>query len=217
MYIDVIEDMDAFSQLRENWDEVYDADPHATLFLSWNWLFPWLENLTTPWIVLAAKESGSASRYVVFFPLRLDTRIDGTGRLFNDLRMAGSNAADYTGLISIVEFEADAITAFAQQIKRMNWADLVLNNFCGSDVRSVNSYPASLSQSSQSARRIASTRSIRSTTRFVHMWICRKSGTRILKPSVPTRGRSCAACCVRSIPTASIALLTRPGKRWRPT
>ena len=36
MYIDVIEDMDAFSQLRENWDEVYDADPHATLFLSWN-------------------------------------------------------------------------------------------------------------------------------------------------------------------------------------
>lgn len=40
MYIDVIEDMDAFSQLRENWDEHYDADPHATLFLSWNWLFP---------------------------------------------------------------------------------------------------------------------------------------------------------------------------------
>jgi hypothetical protein len=66
MYIDVIEHMDAFSQLRENWDEVYDADPHATLFLSWNWLFPWLENLTTRWIVLAAKESGSASRYVAF-------------------------------------------------------------------------------------------------------------------------------------------------------
>ncbi|OPH82368.1 GNAT family N-acetyltransferase [Nitrobacter vulgaris] len=135
MYIDVIEDMDAFSQLRENWDEVYDADPHATLYLSWNWLFPWLENLNTPWVVLAAKESGSASRYVAFFPLRLDTRIDGTGRLFNDLRMAGSHAADYTGLISIPESEADAIVAFAQQIKRMNWADLVLDNFCGSDVR----------------------------------------------------------------------------------
>jgi hypothetical protein len=25
--------------------------------------------------------------------------------------------------------------AFAQQIKRMNWADLVLDNFCGSDAR----------------------------------------------------------------------------------
>ncbi len=49
--------------------------------------------------------------------------------------MAGSHAADYTGLISIPEFEADAITAFAQRIKRMNWADLVLDNFCGSDVR----------------------------------------------------------------------------------
>jgi CelD/BcsL family acetyltransferase involved in cellulose biosynthesis len=135
MYIDVIEDMDAFSQLRENWDEVYGADPHATLFLSWNWLFPWLENLSTPWIVLAAKDSGSAARYVAFFPLQLSTRIDGAGRLANDLKMAGSQAADYTGLISIPECEADVIVAFAQQIKRMHWADLVLDNFCGSDVR----------------------------------------------------------------------------------
>lgn len=135
MHTDVIEDMETFNRLRENWDEVYDADPHATLFLSWNWLSSWLEDLSTPWIVLAAKEYGSAARYVAFFPLRFDTRVDGAGRFSNDLKMAGSNAADYTGLISIPESETDAITAFAQKIKRMNWADFVLSNFSGPDVR----------------------------------------------------------------------------------
>lgn len=135
MHIDVIEDMDTFNRLRENWDEVYDADPHATLFLSWNWLFAWLEKLSTPWIVLAAKENGSDAHYVAFFPLRIDTRIDEEGRLFNDLRMAGSHAADYCGLISFPRSEADAISAFAQQIKRMSWTDFVLGNFCGSDDR----------------------------------------------------------------------------------
>lgn len=135
MHIDLIEDMDTFNRLRENWDEVYDADPHATLFLSWNWLFAWLGNLSTPWIVLAAKESGSDARHLAFFPLRIDTRIDGEGRFSNDLTMAGSHAADYCGLISIPEFEAKAITAFARQIMRMNWTCFVLNNFSGSDAR----------------------------------------------------------------------------------
>lgn len=135
MHIDLIEDMDTFSRLRENWDEVYDSDPYATLFLSWTWLLSWLEKLSTPWIVLAAKRSGSDAHYVAFFPLRIDTRIDGEGRLSNDLRMAGSHAADYCGLISIPDFESDAITAFAQQIKRLNWTDFVLGNFSGSDAR----------------------------------------------------------------------------------
>lgn len=135
MHIDVIEDMDTFNRLKDNWHQVYDADPHATLFLSWTWLSGWLANLASPWIILAARDSESAARYLAFFPLRLDVRIDKSGRLSNDLRMAGSYAADYAGFISRPEAEADVIPAFARHIKRMNWACLFIDNFTGPEAR----------------------------------------------------------------------------------
>jgi tetratricopeptide (TPR) repeat protein len=135
MHIDVIEDIDTFNGLRDNWQEVYDADPHATLFLSWAWLSGWLADLASPWIILAARDSNSASRYLAFFPLRLEVRVDKSGRLSNDLKMAGSYAADYAGLISVPEAEADAIPAFARHIKRMNWACLLIDNFTGPEAR----------------------------------------------------------------------------------
>jgi hypothetical protein len=74
--IDTIETLDAFIQLEANWHSVYDADADAQLFLSWSWLSGWLRQISSPWVILAAKEGGEDSPYVAFLPLRIRLKSD---------------------------------------------------------------------------------------------------------------------------------------------
>ena len=70
MHIQLVEGWDDFNQLRSEWDAVYEADPEAHLFLSWQWLADWLTVNRTPWFVLAAKLDEAATGYVGFLPMR---------------------------------------------------------------------------------------------------------------------------------------------------
>jgi hypothetical protein len=137
MYIDVIENFQTFTQIRKNWDAVYEADPEAQFFLSWIWLSGWLKGVDTKsqWFILAAKPDGDAPAYVAFFPLRLRFKSTKAGRQYNEITMAGNRKADYTGLICIPAFQDQAIPAFARYIKQLNWAILNLEFFCASDER----------------------------------------------------------------------------------
>lgn len=136
MRIDVIDTVDAFFRLKDDWNAVYDTDPDAQLFLSWDWLAGWLPHLASPWLVLAARDDRtSAAPYVAFFPLRIEVKADRTGHLTNELKMGGSYAADYTGLIARPDVEARAIAAFARHIKQMRWATFNIDNFRGSALR----------------------------------------------------------------------------------
>ncbi|MEW6644578.1 MAG: GNAT family N-acetyltransferase [Pseudomonadota bacterium] len=136
MRIDVIDNMATFVRLKDNWNAVYDADPDAQLFLSWEWLAGWLPSLATPWVVLAARDDRPEDApYAAFFPLRFEVKADAAGHLTNELKMAGSYAADYTGLIARPEAEARAIAAFARHIKQMHWATFNVDNFRGSALR----------------------------------------------------------------------------------
>jgi hypothetical protein len=131
--------------------------------------------------------------------------------------MAGSNVADYTGLISIPESEADAITAFAQQIKRMNWADLVLNNFCGSDVR----FSKLVSCFSQSKFTISQTDRVSEVDQIDNSlcpYVDLPEEWDAYLETISSNTRQKLRRLLRAVvPTANIALLTRPRKRWRPT
>jgi hypothetical protein len=135
MQIDVISDMQTLSSLQDNWDGVYEGDPEAQFFLSSVWLFKRLERLDSPWFVLAAKPNGDSTTYVAFFPLRLRLKMRNDGEFYNEITMAGTPAADYTGFICTPDCQHDAIRAFANHLRTLNWADLNLTNLLASDQR----------------------------------------------------------------------------------
>ncbi|WFU15364.1 GNAT family N-acetyltransferase [Bradyrhizobium sp. CB3481] len=127
--------MPQLARLEDDWNAVYDADDDAQIFLSWKWLSGWLSSIPGPWFILAAKERDAAELpYVAFFPLRLQTTFEKSEVLGN-LRMAGSFAADYTGIVCRPEADNRAIPAFARAIKQMNWARFHLDNIRTSERR----------------------------------------------------------------------------------
>lgn len=135
MHVDIIDSFETLTALKPNWEAVYDADPEAHYFLSWTWISNWFENLSCPWLVLAAKASPDASNYVAFFPLQLRTEIAQDGTYFNSIRMGGSHFAVYTGLICDPASQDGAIPAFANCLKAVNWTSLHLDDIYVSDKR----------------------------------------------------------------------------------
>lgn len=135
MHIDVVEDFETFTQLKENWNAVYDADPEAQLFLSWEWMSRWLAQLDGPWFILAVKPDAGAHRCVAFFPLRLRIKMNRSGLFFNEINMAGNYAADYTGLICDPSMQERAISALAKHLRKMNWARIHFENLCVTEPR----------------------------------------------------------------------------------
>jgi CelD/BcsL family acetyltransferase involved in cellulose biosynthesis len=133
--VEVIETKPAFNRLEQDWNAVYAADPDAQLFLSWRWLSGWLGQISSPWLILAAKADNAAEApYVAFLPLRLGVKAQKS-HLHNELNMAGNFAADYTGILCAPEIEHQAIPAFARYLKQMNWARLNLENVRVSESR----------------------------------------------------------------------------------
>jgi len=122
MYLEVIDKLEALSKLKENWERVYDQDPDSHFFISFSWLSSWLDGDTTRWFVLAAKTDAGASDYVAFFPLRMRAKISKDFSFHNELAMAGRGLSDYTGLLSLPEYEDQAIAAFAGHLKKLNWS-----------------------------------------------------------------------------------------------
>lgn len=134
MHIQAIKSFQAFAELRENWDAVYDADPEAQFFLSWTWLSRWLQG-APKWFILAAKLNAEASSFVAFFPLRLRTKTTKNGEIRKEVAMAGNRGADYTGFICKPEFQHDAIAAFAKCLRQLTWDSLHLEHILASDGR----------------------------------------------------------------------------------
>lgn len=136
MHIDVIDEMSGFNVLRRDWDAVYEADPEAQFFLSWQWLSDWLAVYRTVWFVLAAKRNKTDAEYGAFFPMRLRVDFDKNVGFRNELIPAGALFSDYTGILARPEFEAEAVPAFAEYVKRrLNWALLNLDNLMISEQR----------------------------------------------------------------------------------
>ncbi|TGU07766.1 hypothetical protein EN799_67610, partial [bacterium M00.F.Ca.ET.156.01.1.1] len=77
-------DTDAgFEAVRENWESVFMADPHARHFLSWGWLRDYMPRRRR-WFVLALRERSEGSPYVAFFPLRIVSEPDKKTGRFHD-------------------------------------------------------------------------------------------------------------------------------------
>lgn len=135
MHVDIIDDIEGFKRVRENWNAVYEADPEAQFFLSWTWLAQWFADAERNWFVLAARPDADASAYVAFLPLRLRTKLRKGLGFYNEINMAGNYTADYTGLICEPRSDCQAIPALARRLKTLNWARMRLENIRASDAR----------------------------------------------------------------------------------
>lgn len=129
MQVDVITDVETLAKLRQDWERLYKADPEAQFFVSWAWLVPYMRFYKGAWFVLAARLGNPGSPYVALMPLRMRTRMSGkTGLYFNEISMAGNNAADYTGAICDPVHAEMALKAFGRHVAQMGWARLNLEN-----------------------------------------------------------------------------------------
>jgi hypothetical protein len=131
MRIDIIDTDAGFEAIRENWDAVFMADPHARHFLSWGWLRDYMPRRRR-WFILALRERPEGSPYVAFFPLRIVTEPDKkTGRFHDSIVMAGNAAADYTGFITLPDYEIHAVAGFCSYIRQQHWTELKLDYLSG--------------------------------------------------------------------------------------
>jgi len=132
--IRVIDNLQAFAELRDEWELVYGKDPDAQFFLSWTWLSQWLPMLVGTWLILAVKPA-EAEHHVAFLPLRLRLKERKQGGFCNEINMAGNYQADYTGFICMPEFDSRAIPALARHVGKLPWAHIHLDNIRTTDER----------------------------------------------------------------------------------
>lgn len=112
--INLIDDICQFDKLQAEWNAVYAADPHTTIFVSWAWLRGWCETTLDRWLVLAARPDDT-SPAVAFLALSAET----TSRR---LHMGGNPWADHTGFVCLPEYEEEAIEALATFVqKQLRW------------------------------------------------------------------------------------------------
>lgn len=112
MQIEVINNIKQLDELETNWDNIYAADPHTQIFLSWSWLRGWLEVIAHDWFILAIKDK-SDSPYIAFFPLAIRSLQWRNVNIYRVLQTCAHPVADYTGFICSPEYEEDAIKNFA--------------------------------------------------------------------------------------------------------
>lgn len=155
MQVEVINSIKQFDELETNWNDVYAADPHAQIFLSWSWLRGWLEVIPNEWFILGIKPKPDSS-YVGFFPLAMRSLQWGGVNVYRALQTGAHPVADYTGFLCLPEYEEDGIKNFASYINHdIRWdvfhvkdiqdsrLNLFVKYFCESDFQTTSNPGAS--------------------------------------------------------------------------
>ncbi|MDR6666961.1 GNAT family N-acetyltransferase [Rhizobium sp. 1399] len=155
MHVDIVSAFDDLHALKDNWNEVYAADPEGNYFLSWHWIAKWLERRAS-WFVLAARRQEGDERYVAFLPIQLHVEFEEGQGLVNILRLGGTPYAGYNGLLTRPEDVEAALSAFAGCLQTFNWKHLDLDDVYISEERLkalLEAFPASEFSKRKVARR----------------------------------------------------------------
>lgn len=135
MQVEIIQDVERVFDIELAWDELYQLDPHAHIYLSSRFLSPIAIRSAGKFRILVA---WSEDRQCVgLLPLVLMTRwSQSAGCLYNVLDMMGHVFdADYTGILCDPTVEKEVCTAFATKIAAMPMGRLIFNFFDGPDSR----------------------------------------------------------------------------------
>ncbi|MEJ2594866.1 MAG: GNAT family N-acetyltransferase [bacterium] len=129
----VIEEMDIFRSLRSDWERIYQADPDAMFYSSWNYLDSWLGQGVADWFILAVKSSVS-NTYIGFFPLQKSVKFKGGKRIYGLYMTATQPLPVYSGFICLPDKLAEFASAFSDYLEKdKTWDKLFLSN--GSDAK----------------------------------------------------------------------------------
>lgn len=125
--VDRITTLEQLDALRGRWNELHAQDPHANLFLSFDWMHACLATLARRWIVLAVRETGGP--YLALLPLRIE-RFPSIGPALNrELALAGNPRADYTGMLGVAGEESRFLPALARDITALRWDNFTLTDY----------------------------------------------------------------------------------------
>jgi CelD/BcsL family acetyltransferase involved in cellulose biosynthesis len=113
MHVDRISTIEAFDAERARWQQLERQDPHASVFMSWNWLRAYLPTARMRWSILVLREGHDAIAYLP---------IARGGSLFDrELFLGGNPVADYTGMIALPSRAEAAIGLFADVLLAERW------------------------------------------------------------------------------------------------
>jgi CelD/BcsL family acetyltransferase involved in cellulose biosynthesis len=118
----IIESVQDFRALEEEWEELYQDSPLATPFQSWAWLYSWWEFYGEGWELQLITVRNGEGLLVGVAPLMLDRRL-GFSRLF----LVGTGLTDYLDVLAREGWEGKVVDALAQALRQMvSWqlADL---------------------------------------------------------------------------------------------
>ncbi|MDJ0776209.1 MAG: GNAT family N-acetyltransferase [Mastigocoleus sp. MO_167.B18] len=140
MFTSIINRIEEFDKLKTAWNQVYDSDKHAQVFLSWSWLRGWLEVNSDEWLILAL-QSDQDSGYIAFFPIVIHSWKWNGVKLYRALHTAGDPLADHRGFVCLPEFEEEAIQNFATYIQEnLEWDHFQIQNILDSQLSSFLKY-----------------------------------------------------------------------------
>ena len=123
MQISVINKIEQFEKLKEDWEAVYSTDPNTTIYVSWGWIRGWIDTNSCDWSVLAI-QSDFKSPYIAFMPLGMEYIRKGNNNSFQRLILGGTGhpGSDNTGFVCLPEYAEKVIPAFARFIqKHIKW------------------------------------------------------------------------------------------------
>ncbi|MEM7706913.1 MAG: GNAT family N-acetyltransferase [Pseudomonadota bacterium] len=131
MRIESIETIERLFELELVWDELYEADPHAHVYLSSDFLCSVAIRVAGKFRILAAWSDDQ--RLVGLLPLIVTTRWSKpNGCLVNVFDMLGHVFdADYTGILCDPKCEAEVCRALADEVSGMPLSRILLNYFSG--------------------------------------------------------------------------------------
>ncbi len=119
MQVTLLRSFEEFDELKVNWEDVYNADLKATIFVSWAWTKAWIKLFPRDWLVIGVRQNEQGP-YVAFMALRRKKDIF-------TLVSGGVPLVDHTGFVCRKEYEKKAISTIAEFIQNsLKWNTLSL-------------------------------------------------------------------------------------------
>jgi CelD/BcsL family acetyltransferase involved in cellulose biosynthesis len=122
----VISDPPAFAALEQEWDDLYQNSPRATLYQSWAWLYSWWEAYGEDYELRLITVRGEDGLLVGLIPLMLERRLG-----FRRLLFIGTYSSEFFDVLVRRDWEHKVCEAGIRALRQMNgWHVAELREIC---------------------------------------------------------------------------------------